>query len=535
MSKQSTIAFFSLVGLLSACSSQTTLSSQTIADTTNCPTDAPLPIEFSQKQGYYENFRYQVRNIISEDNIIKFQTSKYDFVFCRGNKKWAVQPGTLPSELQPTMDGAQYQKELANPRFKTIDFNGQTYQYRVLLEPNPFPSEQIRTEPQKVVFELISPGNKQPQRQTLYTLNQVRQEKIGQSLGVPEITAAIKHDNRLFWSVASEQGEGTNGIATIVSYEPEKNTSIIIQPEAVKRQQITDLVITGNSNNPTFWMGTRISAEGNPYLPGMGLVAYRPEPGNLRSGSVKFYQVYNSPIVGAIPDKLKLENEQLWVSTGNGICQINWQAAEDFKSWSCQRFAVVTKLQKEGIPLYSSSTNKTQAATLSPTTNNEETAEVLWFSPLNYQTGKGRYEVRYPQGFTVTLDEQGAEFFSEEVEQIRTKIQPGKPQFYWLGNEWHWDGLRFVRGLDEVALNLVGGGLRGISPSRVDPNLPINSYAIRGNFDLLNLSRKSTSVKYYSGWVDDTNIKLYLTTVPQQRPDAPQQNPLEAIAQQLRR
>jgi hypothetical protein len=42
-------------------------------------------------------------------------------------------------------------------------------------------------------------------------------------------------------------------------------------------------------------------------------------------------------------------------------------------------------------------------------------------------------------------------------------------------------------------------------------------------------------VKYYSGWVDDTNIKLYLTTVPQQRPDAPQPNPLEAIAQQLRR
>ena len=281
-------------------------------------------------------------------------------------------------------------------------------------------------------------------------------------------------------------------------------------------------------------MGTKISGEGNPDLPGMGLVAYRPEAGNLMSGAVKFYDVNNSPIVGAIPEKLKLDNDKLWVGTGNGICQVNWQKPDEAKSWNCQRFALVTQLPKTGIPLYDSVTSKNPAATLLPDKNGEM-EEVLWFAPLNYQTGKGRYEVRYPQGFTVTLDEQGIDFFSKEVEQIRAKIQPGKPQFYWIGSESHWNGARFVRGLDEVAMNSFGGGPRGITSNSAKPNIPPNSYAIRGDFDLLNLAQKSTSVKYYSGWIDEANIKLYLTTVPQYCPDAPLPNPLNTIVQRLRR
>lgn len=538
MSKQLIVTVLSLVGLLSACASPTNLSSQNVATKADCPTESTLPIETFKKPGYYENFKHQIRNIVSVGNIIKFQTSNYDFVFCRGNNKWAVQSGTLPDELQPQKDAATYQKELANPRFKTIDFNGKSYQYRVILEPNPFPQKQLaegekRSEPQKVVFELISPNSKQPQRQTLYTLAQLRQEKIGDKLGVPRITAALKHDNQLFWTVSSEQGEGFSGIGTIVSYNPQKNSSIIIQPEQVKRQQITDLVITG-STNPTFWMGTKISGEGNPDLPGMGLVTYRPEVANLKSGAVKFYDVNNSPIVGAIPEKLKLDNEQLWVGTGNGICKLKWQTPDDAKSWNCQRFAVLTQLPKTGIPLYNSVRSKNVAATLSPDKSGEM-QEVLWFAPLDTQTNKGRYEVRYPQGFTATLNEQGANFFSKEVEQIRAKIQPGKPQFYWLGSEWHWNGFRFVRGLDEVALNSFGGGPRGIADNRANSNRILNSNAIRGDFDLLSLSEKSTSVKYYSGWIDDANIKLYLTTLPQERPDVAQPNPLEAIVQRLRR
>ena len=381
MSKQLIVTVLSVVGLLSACAAPTNLSSQNIAITEDCPTTS-IPIEVSKKQGLYENFNYQIRNIISQGNLVKFQTSNYDFVFCRGNNKWAIQPETLPSDLQPIKDGKEYQKELENPRFRTIDFNGKSYQYRVILEPNPFPQKQLaegekRSEPQKVIFELISPNSKQPQRQTLYTLAQLRQEKIGQSLGVPRVTAALKHDNQLFWTVSSEQGEGFSGIGTIVGYDPQKNTSIIIQPEQVKRQQITDLVITG-STNPTFWMGTKISGEGNPDLPGMGLVAYRPEVGNLNSGTVKFYDVNNSPIVGAIPNKLKVDNDQLWVASGNGICQLKWQRPDDPKSWNCQRFAVMTKLPEAGIPLYNSVTSKNVAATLSPDKNGAM-QEVLWF------------------------------------------------------------------------------------------------------------------------------------------------------------
>lgn len=536
MFEQPKVTVFSLVLLLSSCAAQTKLSSQTIVKTEDCPTTSTLPIETSKKQGFYENFNYHIRNIILEGNTVKFQTSKYDFVYCRGNNKWAVQSGTLPSELQPPKGGADYQKELANPQFKTIDFNGKSYQYRVILEPNPLPIKQTPnsqiTEAQKVIFELISPDSK-PQRQTLYTLNQLKKEKIGQSLGVPTVTAAIKHDNRLFWSVAYEQGEGFNGIATIVSYNPQNNSSVIIQPEAVKRQQINDLAITGNANNLTFWMATKIGGEGNPYLPGMGLVTYRPEPGNLKSGTVKFYDVNNSPIVGAIPEKLKLDNDQLWVGTGNGICQVKWQNPDDPNSWSCQRFAIVTNLPKSGVPLYNSSTIQNPAATLSPKKNGEM-QEILWFAPLDYQTRKGRYEVRYPQGFTAMLNEQGATFFSKEVEQIRAKTQPGKPQFYWAGSEWHWNGERFVRGLDEVASNAVGGGPRGITSNTAKPNRSLNSYAIRGDFDLLNLSQKLTSVKYYSGWIDDANIKLYLTTLPQKSLDVRQANPLDAIVQSLK-
>ena len=84
-----------------------------------------------------------------------------------------------------------------------------------------------------------------------------------------------------------------------------------------------------------------------------------------------------------------------------------------------------------------------------------------------------------------------------------------------------------------MAMNLVGLGPRGIGSNRFEPNHPLNSNTIRGDFDLLNLSRKSTSVKYYSGWVDETKVQPYLTVVPQERSDILRPNPLEVIAKQL--
>lgn len=527
----------SLVGLLSACTSQTNLSSQFVGNAENCPTEsAPLPITIStppkEGESFYDRFDYHIRNIATDANTVNFQTYKYDFIFCRGNNIWTVKPGTLPIELQPPQNGATYYKELENPPYKNIDLNGKTYQYRVILEPNPFPIEQQRPEPQKVIFELISPDSQQPQRQTLYTLNELTEGKFAASLGVPRVTAAINYDNRLFFSVASEQGEGATGVATIVGYDPQKKESIVIKPKEIRRQQITDLVITGDLANPTFWMGMKVSGEGNSYLPGMGLVSYRPNPQDLNSGSVKSYNVNNSPIVGIIPDKLKLENDTLWVATGNGICQVKWQAADEPKSWSCQRFAVFTKLPAEGIPLYNTSTSKNPAATLSPVSSGK-TVEVLWFSPIDSQTRKGRYEVRYPEGFTVTLNERGAEILPPDITKIREEIEPGKPSFYWQGSGWHWNGARFVRGFDEVGLNLVGGGPIGIGSDEFGADGIRSSNTIRGDFDLLNLTRKSTSVRYYSGWVDEDKINLSLTVVPHELPENPQPNPINSLANQL--
>ena len=518
-----------LVGLLNACVSQTNQSSQAVGNAADCPKQAvPLPITaLKQDEGFYERFDYHIRNIVADANTVKFQTYKHDFVLCRGNNTWTVQPGTLPTELQPPKDFTPYDQE----RYKTIDFKGKTYQYRVIIDPTASGQNGQRPEPQKVIFELIAPDSKQPQRQTLYTLQELKQRRLGEGLGVPRITAALNYNNRLFWTVASEQGEGFSGIATIVSYEPQKNELTIIQPEQIKRQQITDLVIAGDPSNPTFWMGTQISGEGNSYLPGMGLVAYRPDSQNLKSGSVKFYEANNSPLVGIIPDKLRLENDLLWIGTGNGVCQVQWQAADNPESWSCWRFALKANLPAEGLPIFNSLLNKTVADTLKPATTGE-TVEVLWWMPTNYETRKGRYEVRYDKGFTVTLDEQGAELLPQDIATIRAEIQPGKSPIYWTGSEWNWNGSRLVRGLDAVASNESGGGPRGIGSDRQAGQVN-NWNAMRGDLDLLSLSRKSTSVKYYSGWVDEALLQPYPTVVPQERSTNPQPNPLDAIALQL--
>jgi hypothetical protein len=203
-------------------------------------------------------------------------------------------------------------------------------------------------------------------------------------LGIPRITAAVIHGNKIWWSVAFEQGEGNTGLGTIVGYEPQTDKFTVVQPQELWWQQITDLVITGDANNPTFWMGTKLSGEGNGYIPAKGLVAYRPAPQNLNFDSATSYNINNSPLIGAIPDKLRLEDNTLWVSTGNGVCKLKWQAADNPESWSCWRFALMFKLPSKGLPLYSSLTNKSPAVTLSPD-NRGETVEVFWWSPIDFE------------------------------------------------------------------------------------------------------------------------------------------------------
>ncbi|MEA5506622.1 hypothetical protein VB735_26680 [Halotia wernerae UHCC 0503] len=540
------IPIFGIALLLNACVSSLNNASQVDnsvkPQAENCPkaTVVSLPVP-NKNESFYDSFNFHIRSIVADADIVKFQTLKQDFVFCRGNNTWTVQPGTLPKELQSPSNYAEFAQELVNPKFKTIDLQGKTYQYRVVrkpqfsLEENNNISRPKEPEPanDQVVFELITPNSKKTQQKTLYTLNDLQTAAVkagysttGNQLGFPRIISAVIYNNRLWWSIAFEQGEGNNGIPTIVSYDPQTNKFTLIQAQELGFTQITDLAITGDAKNPTFWMGTQVSGEGNLYIPAKGLVAYRPDSQNPNSGSLTSYTVHNSPLVGAIPDKLRLENDQLWISTANGVCQVQWQAADNRDSWSCWRFTAMAKLPSENLPLYSRLTNKTTAVSLSGD-HNGKTVEVLWWSPIDFQTRKGRYEVKYPQGFTVKLN-MGANIY-----EFQRFLPPGKPPVQWPGFQWHWNGKRFVRGLDEVSLNLVGGGPRGIGSGQLSPDVPINWNAMRGDLELLNLSPKSTSVKYYSGWIDEAQIQPYLTVVPQEQLQNPQPNPLAAQAKQL--
>lgn len=84
-----------------------------------------------------------------------------------------------------------------------------------------------------------------------------------------------------------------------------------------------------------------------------------------------------------------------------------------------------------------------------------------------------------------------------------------------------------------MALNFFGNGPRGIGPNQVDGQNRLDLNAIRGDLELLALTKNSTTVKYYSGWVEESLLNPYLSVVPQVRSQNPQPDPLQAIANQL--
>ena len=524
------------VWLLNACAASINPFSQAINHAANCPNPTTIAVATpGAKESFYQQFDHHARQILVDDHTLKFQTLKHDFVFCRRDSTWTVQPGTLAPEFYPPQNYIETAREMISPAYKAIDLLEATYQYRVISEPQFFVGEggvltrsNVAPENDKVIFELISPKNQAPQRQVIYTLKDLQQAATasgysseGVKLGFPRITASIAYGDRLFWSLSFEQGEGNTGLGTIVSYDPQTENFTLIQPQELRWQQITDLAVTGDPNNPTLWLGTNISGEGNSYLPAMGLVAYHLDWQKPNSGSITAYSVHNSPLVGAIPDRLKLVDDTLWVSTGNGTCQVKWQAAADPESWQCWRFALMSQLPAAGVPLYEGVMETTPALTLTPPTS-DQTVEVLWRSPLDYQTRQSRYEVRNPEGFTVELDT------GVKPDESARFLPPGKPPLDWVGSEWHWQGDRFVRGLDQVASNNFGGGPQGIGVAQSEPNRPPNWYAMRGDLELLQLTPQSTTVKYYSGWVDENLLAPVLSVVPQTRPQNPQPNPLLA-------
>ena len=90
-----------------------------------------------------------------------------------------------------------------------------------------------------------------------------------------------------------------------------------------------------------------------------------------------------------------------------------------------------------------------------------------------------------------------------------------------------------VRGLDEVELNLVGGGAVGISSGQPNDDYIYDMNALRGDLELLELTKDTTKVKHYSAWVEDSLLQPYLTIVPRVRPSESQPNPLLEIESKL--
>ncbi len=507
------IYILTMIGLLSSCKPQISTQQQS---NFNCPqnSDYTPTLKITSPEEIYQLFNLYIRDIVSNKDTITFKTINHDLIFCRGNETWTIQPGTFTQEDNREKSYEEIMQELANPQYQTISLNSKKYQYRVRLDPNPF--SDFTVEANQVIFELITPQNQQPQSQIVYTLEQTKQAQAGIQLGLPQISATLIHDNRIFWAISPEQGEGNGGIASIISYDPQTEKIEIIQPQEIQTQQINDLVISGEGNNLTFWLATQISGEGNPYLPSMGLVAYRPQESN----SVKSYHVRNSNIVGAIPTKLKLEENLLWVGTGNGICRLEWAKIDNPKTWSCWQFILEAKLPDDGVLIYPNLFSEKSLDTLT-----SEKVEVLWWSPVGQKGDRGRYEVRYEPGITVKLDEQGATSWAEVYGDLSLTRNWQAP-VYWVGQDWYWRGDKFMRGFDSVPLNAVGGGPMGIISWENTDNYRPDLYAIRGDLDLLNLSKNSTTIKHYSAWANANLLTPYLTVIPQPELEENKPNPL---------
>ena len=474
------------------------------------PTELPLIKIDSQEFGFYNAFDYQIKEIIPDTDTISFKSLNHKFTLCRANNNWIVE--------KISESNAMDNSELG--QYKSIQLEDKQYQYRVKLDGNSSRGAE------QAIFELITPESPRPQQHILYDLEQAKQAGVIE-LGDPLISEPIVYGDRLFWSIFAYRGEGFGGVATIVSYDPATNQIAVIQPPEIASQIINDLVITGNADKPTFWIATQLTGEGNPYIPSLGLVAYRPHNSDYTEGEISSYRVRNSSIVGAIPTKLEAEEDILWIGTGNGICKVEWQTINNGDSWNCWRFAVMAKLPSEGLPIYSSLLDNTVDATINLDDSNKN-VEVLWWLPKQREPLMGRYEIKQEVAMTVELTDIGATRWEDYYYDDREPPVWEAP-LYWAGSNWHWETNRFVRGLDEVELNLVGGGATGISSGQPNDDFIFDTKALRGDLELLELTKNTTKVKYYSAWVDDGLLQPYLTIVTQSRSASSQPNPLLEI------
>ena len=483
----------------------------------------PSPMTAPENTPVFEQFNFQPSEIDVSEKTVSIQTPYYKFSFCKGDSTWSILSSEPPVE---DFDYDQFLAEAADPAYETIDVVGESYQYRVRLEASWLDRQVAETE-SAVYFDLITPDGEETSRQ-LYTLADVQDAQLGASLGIPSIAGTAVVEDTVWFAVTTSQGEGENGFASLLHYSPEAGLRID-QPKEIQGDQITAIAATHppNSDNLTLWLGTQQSGEGNPHLPASGLVAYQPAAKVLNS-----YTVANSPLVGAIPYQLAVEDDSLWVATGNGTCQVQWRTVDQANSWDCWQVTATATLPSEGVDIYPSFFATDAAATLT-----DPMVEVLWVdqeqpewtdSAAAPPPGMIRYEVVYEPGFEALLTQGGY-----QIDSAVAKRAASGESVFWPGWQWHWEGDRFVRGLDEVALNAFGGGPHGLYADMGDYPLAFDHQAVRGDFDLLSLTAESTQVRYYSGWVVGSELTVYPTVVPVTLPAAEQPNPVADIAARL--
>ncbi len=483
-----------------------------------------------------EAFDFTPQSIVADADTLTVTTPHRNLVFCRSTGTWSILPISEEDAAEPASD--EFFDRLSDPPYAEIQLDGQTYQYRAVLKPNPFPDFEVS--PERVVFELILPGETEPQTITLYTLEELLASKLAIDLGVPEVTATSTAGDRLFFVVSPEQGEGFGGLTTLVSYDVAASSLNKAQPAMIVGEQITDLVITQTDTEFILWLGTKYAAEGSPQLPAKGLVAYRIQQDNWQAGTTATYSVHNSPLIGAIPFELQVLDDNLWVATGNGICQIAWQNIAESDAWDCWRFTLEIDLPAAGLPLYKSALSEVPVTTLTQSNGDEQTLEILWWSPINrpipdgdeaVREQHGRFEVSYQKSFMATIPEGGLRW--------PTQAQ-GRPlpewdiQVYWPGEDWHWQGDRFVRGFDEVPANAVSFGPSGMSERGYSRTGIQDTNVLRGDVKLLSLDNEQTKIQYFSGWTEDNLIEPRFAIIPTYKTAPTEPNPLKAIAPQLK-
>ena len=350
------------------------------------PKAALKPLSTPEIMPVFEQFNFAPQEIAVEPGKVAVKTPYYTFSLCRGtdkkgdrnqNDEWAI-ASTAPEPEVP-FDYATYASSLADPDYDAIEINEEPYEYRVRLQAT-WLDEQINPtvapgdvenggrppeEEEAVYFDIKSP-NGEVTSYELYTVEDVRDANIGASLGVPRISGTAITDDGVWFAATTSQGEGENGFASLLRYNPDTEELDIRRPEQIQGDQITSMVATSSrkenaepsaadesaddaSSDLTLWLGTMRSGEGNPSVPASGLVAYRPETESLNKFTLK-----NSPVVGAVPHQLAVSGSSLWVATGNGICEVSWQTADQEDSWSCWRFATIATLPSEGVALYPS-------------------------------------------------------------------------------------------------------------------------------------------------------------------------------------